>query len=311
MTDGTDPRPDSTTRTAEAAPQPAPRPSVIDRLSDGLQLAIGVLIGSRRRPPRRFKSLLNGTWLGHPLHPVITDVPIAAWVLTAIFDIFWLVAPTANAWAARAAEVTVVAGILGALGAVVTGSADWSDTYGHERTVGLLHGFLMTCVTALYAVSAWLRFTTVGGEQVIAAVLGFAGVLIVTYAAFLGGELVFTLGTGVNHTAWAAAGEDFEPVIPVGEIAENKAYRVTVAGTPVLLVRLNGTFAALAATCPHAGGPLDEGRIENGVVECPWHGSRFRLRDGRVLTGPATVNAPRYEVRVHDGLVELRRTGTH
>lgn len=316
MSDGPDVRPETTTEIANqpaaaAAPEPAPRPSALDRLSDGLQHAIGALVGSKRRPPRRLKSLLNGTWLGHPLHPVITDVPIAAWMLAAVFDIFWLVAPEANTWAARGAEVAVVAGVLAALGAVVTGSTDWSDTYGHERSVGLLHGALMTAVTLLYIASAWLRFTTGSGEQVVAAILGFVGVALVSYAAYLGGELVFTIGTGVNHTAFEAAGEDFEPVIAVGEVAENKAYRVTVAGVPVLLVRLNDTFSAIAATCPHAGGPLDEGALANGIVECPWHGSRFRLRDGRVLTGPATVNAPRYEVRVRDGQVELKRAGSH
>jgi nitrite reductase/ring-hydroxylating ferredoxin subunit len=46
---------------------------------------------------------------------------------------------------------------------------------------------------------------------------------------------------------------------------------------------------------------------QGDVVECPWHGSRFCLRDGRVLTGPATVNAPRYDVHVRNGQVEVRR----
>jgi len=53
---------------------PSPQP-FLERLSDGLQQLIQVVIGSHRKPPRRLRSLLNGTWLGHPLHPVITDVP--------------------------------------------------------------------------------------------------------------------------------------------------------------------------------------------------------------------------------------------
>jgi nitrite reductase/ring-hydroxylating ferredoxin subunit len=122
---------------------------------------------------------------------------------------------------------------------------------------------------------------------------------------------VFTLGTAVNHTAWEAAADDYVPVLPLAEAAEDRLYRVTVAGVPVVLLRAGERFFAISATCPHAGGPLDEGPLADGVVECPWHGSRFRLRDGRVLTGPATVDAPRYDVRVRDGQIELRRAGGH
>ncbi len=115
------------------APPPAPQPFT-ERLSDSLQHWIGVVVGSQRKPPRRLKSLLNGTWLGHPLHPVMTDVPITAWMLTAVFDVIWLIAHPA--WAAYGAFVTVIVGLLGALGAIVTGLTDWSDTYGPGTTGG-------------------------------------------------------------------------------------------------------------------------------------------------------------------------------
>src|SRR5205807_5643212 len=113
--------------------------------------------------------------------------------------------------------------------------------------------------------------------------------------------------TGVNHTAWEAGGEDYEAVLPVAEVKENTLHRVTVAGIPVILLRQKESFFAISATCPHAGGPLDEGTLSGDRVECPWHGSRFCIREGRVLTGPATVNAPRYEVRVRNGQVEVKR----
>lgn len=108
----------------------AAQASLPDRISDPLQTGIKAVIGSNRKPPRRFKTLLHGTWLGHPLHPAITDVPIGAWLLAVLFDIAWLVSPSVNAWAARGAELMVIAGIVAALGAAVTGMADWSDTYG-------------------------------------------------------------------------------------------------------------------------------------------------------------------------------------
>lgn len=277
----------------------------VERLSDWLQDAIKVVIGSNRKPPRRLKSLLNGTWFGHPLHPVITDVPIAAWLLTAVFDIIWLIAHTT--WAAYGGFVAVIVGLLGALGAIATGLTDWSDTYGGERHIGFNHLLFNAGATTLYLVSFILRGLSGPGDGIAAAILGFVGLACVIYAGYLGGEMVFTKGTGVNHTAWETAGEDYEAVLSVESVQEHKLYRVTASGVPVIVLRQGKQFYAISATCPHAGGPLDEGTLTGDVVECPWHGSRFRLRDGRVLTGPATVNAPRYDVRVRDGQVEVKR----
>ena len=287
---------------SEMSPSPQP---FLERLSDGLQQLIQVVIGSHRKPPRRLKSLLNGTWFGHPLHPVITDVPITAWMLTAIFDIIWLISHTS--WAALGAFVTVIVGLLGALGAIVTGLTDWSDTYGSERRVGLNHALFNASATILYIISFILRLLAGPGDGVAAAILGFVGLICVLYAGYLGGEMVFTKGTGVNHTAWEAGGEDYEAVLTADRVEENRLYRVNASGVPVVLLRQGKEFYAISATCPHAGGPLDEGTLTGNVVECPWHGSRFCMRDGRVLTGPATVNAPRYEVRVRNGQVEVKR----
>ena len=301
----------TTSTQADEAPTAAPRPPFVDRLSDALQNAIKVVIGSNRKPPRLFKTLLHGTWLRHPLHPAITDVPIGAWTGAAIFDILWLVSPQSFTFAPKAAFVAVIVGFVAALGAFATGSADWSDTYGAERTVGLYHGLMMTGAIVVYAISGVLRLQMGGGDSVAAAVLGFVGLADVLVAAYLGGDMVFHKGTGVNHTAWEAGSEDFEAVLPVADAAENKLYRVTAAGVPVLLVKLNDQYAAISATCTHAGGPLDEGELQGSVVQCPWHGSRFALKTGAPLTGPATMAAPRYDVRIRDGQIELKRRGGH
>ena len=289
---------------SEMSPSPQP---FLERLSDGLQDAIKVVIGSNRKPPRRFRSFLNGTWFGHPLHPVITDVPITAWMMTAVFDIIWLISRTT--WAAYGAFVAVIVGLLGALGAIATGLTDWSDTYGSERSIGFNHALFNASATILYLVSFILRLIAGPGDGLAAAILGFVGLASVLYAGYLGGEMVFTKGTGVNHTAWEAGGEDYETVLPASSVAENTLYRVTASGAPVVLLRQGKQLYAISATCPHAGGPLDEGTLTGDVVECPWHGSRFCMRDGRVLTGPATVNAPRYDVRVRNGQVEVKRIG--
>jgi nitrite reductase/ring-hydroxylating ferredoxin subunit/uncharacterized membrane protein len=292
----------------ETAPtSPAPPPSLTDRISDGLQNAVKAVIGSNRKPPRRFKTLLHGTWLGHPLHPAITDVPIGAWLLAVIFDIVWLVSPAANVWAARGAEVAVIVGILGAIGAAVTGLADWSDSYGAERTVGLYHAGLNSLALIVFIISAALRLGTSDGGSVAGVALDIVGLVSVLVAAYLGGDMVFDKGVAVNHTAWEAGGDDFEAALPVAELPEHALRRVMVAGVPVVLLKMGDKYSAIAATCSHAGGPLDEGALQGDVVECPWHGSRFRMRDGKPLTGPATFAQPRYDVRVRNGMIELRR----
>jgi nitrite reductase/ring-hydroxylating ferredoxin subunit/uncharacterized membrane protein len=302
--------PETPTPVSVPETSPAPQPFA-ERLSDGLQHIIQVVVGAHRKPPRRLKSLLNGTWLGHPLHPAITDVPITAWITTAVFDVLWLISPVTFAWAARGAEVTVLVGLLAALGAIVTGLTDWSDTYGAERRVGLNHALFNAIATILYLVSFVLRLLQAPGDSILAAIIGFVGLASVLYAAYLGGDMVFTKGTGVNHTAWEAGSDDYEAVLPLERVEENKLYRVTASGVPVVLVRRGLQLYAISATCPHAGGPLDEGTLDGDIVECPWHGSRFCMRDGRVLTGPATVHAPRYDVRVRNGQVEVRRVSNH
>jgi len=298
-----------------ASAPPPPEPS-LDRIAEGTQNVIKAIVGSNRKPPRLFKSLLNGAYLGHPLHPVLTDVPITAWIIAAIFDIIWLINPESASWAARGAQAAVLIGFLGALGSVATGLTDWSDTFGHERRVGFLHGLLNSTATLLYLISLLLRYNIFSGsidlslsaaESVPAAIVGFVGLAIILYAAYLGGDLVFANATGVNHTAFEPVVEEFERVAPLDEVPQKSIYKVVAAGVPVILIRMGTNIYALGATCTHDGGPLNEGELQGDAVQCPWHGSRFNVKTGRVLTGPATVAEPRYDVRVRDGYVEIKR----
>lgn len=286
------------------------RSRLVERFSDRAQHVIQRAIGANRKPPRRVKSFLHGTWLGHPLHPAITDVPIGAWLLTGVLDVIWLIAPHTAVWGARGAEAAVSVGVVAALGAAITGLADWSDTYGAERTVGLLHGALNLLAAVLYIVSAVLRFSSGTGESIPGAAVGFVGLIAVLVAAYLGGELVFGKGTNVNHTAWEAGSDTYEAVMPLADLPEKTLWRVRVADVPVVVLREGEQVYAIAATCTHAGGPLNEGELQGDVVQCPWHGSRFCLRDGKVLTGPATFAQPRYAVRVREGQLELRRVAS-
>lgn len=293
--------------TAVETDAPPTASALTDRISDVAQNLVKALIGTNRKPPRRFKSLLHGTWLGHPLHPALTAVPIGAWLMAVVFDVVWLISPAAQIWAARGAEIAVIVGVVGALGSAATGLADWSDSYGAERTLGLYHAGLNTLALVLFVISAALRLATSTGGSTVGVVLDVVGMLIVLVAAYLGGEMVFGKGTGVNHTAWESGSDGYEAALPVADMPASALRRVVVGGTPVALLKIGERYYAIAATCSHAGGPLDEGDLQGDVVQCPWHGSRFSMRDGKALTGPATFSQPRYDVRVRNGMIELRR----
>ena len=279
----------------------------VEKFNDGAQNVINMVLGAKGQGRHPLKSLLNGSWLGHPLHPVITDVAIGGAVFAALFDVAWLAFPVTRGWAPRAAEVALIAGVVGMLGAIITGLADWSDTFGKERTTGFVHGTLNTLALLVYIVSMVLRLQLSDGKSVTAAILGFVGVGLITVAAYFGGDMAFKFGTNVNHTAWEHGSDDFETIMPIANVPENQLVRVMVGGVPVLLIRQGEKLAAISATCTHAGGPLDEGTLAGDVVRCPWHGSRFHVNTGKIVDGPATVAAPRYDVQVRDGQVALKR----
>ncbi len=280
----------------------------LEGLSDGLQTFVGGTIKAGGPPLRWLKDLSHGVWLGHPMHPALTDIPVGAWLGTLVLDIIWLItrnsSPDAAKTIALASNILLIVGLVGAVLSVLTGLVDWNDTYGKERRVGVTHGLVNIVATLVYIGALVLRFSN---QQYGGFIVSTVGLVILLLGAYLGGELVFGKGTQVNHTAWQEGPEDFVEVAEESAVEEGKLHRVQAHGVPVLLVRLKGTIHAIASTCTHAGGPLDEGSLEGEVVVCPWHGSRFCIRNGEVRGGPATFPQPRFEVRVREGKVEVRR----
>jgi len=275
----------------------------LDPLADVLQKVTTAVY--RGRLGRSVKSLFNGTWLGHPLHPVLTDIPLGAWTLAIIFDLIYLFGQR-SPMARSAAEILIAVGVVAALGAAVTGYTDWGDTVDRERRIGLSHGLLNLIATLLYAVSLVLRLTTPG--QGAGITVSWIGYVLLISAAYLGGELVFNIGTGVNHHAWQQQPTDWTPAMRAGDLVEGKPQMADLNGTPVFLLKRGDVITAVSDTCSHAGGPLHEGTLEGQVVVCPWHASRFDLRTGAVRGGPATVPLVRYDARITEGRVEVRRS---
>src|ERR1700694_5620215 len=167
----------------------------LEPVADLLQKVVAGSYKILGKPGRTLKTFMHGTWLGHPLHPVLTDIPIGAWTIAVIFDLSYLI-ERSHGWVSGA-HLKIFIGLLGALGSAVAGYTDWSDTFGRERRVGIAHGLLNTVVIVVYLVSFILRVT--GGSRGFAILLAYAGYLLVVTAAFVGGGLVFSIGTGVNH----------------------------------------------------------------------------------------------------------------
>lgn len=278
------------------------RQTWLDKLAAPLQSWLLKLYGQPGEPNRKIKDALNGVWLGHALHPVLTDVPLGAWSSTLALDMAWLT--NEDEGVANSSDISLALGLLGAAGAAVTGLTDWSDLDGTDRRVGIMHGLLNSSVLLANIASLILRLT---GKRRAGVYLSSAGYAVSLFSAYLGGELVFAKGIGVNHVAWEGGSDDFEPVLAANDLVEGKLTRVDAAGIPAVLLKQGNSIYAIGATCTHLAGPLDEGTYQDGVITCPWHGSCFRMSDGAVMNGPATYAAPTFAVRVRKGQIELRR----
>jgi nitrite reductase/ring-hydroxylating ferredoxin subunit/uncharacterized membrane protein len=255
------------------------------------------------RPMRPIRSFLNGTWLGHPLHSALTDVPIGSLVVSLVLDLLGQ---------RVAADVALVATVLVMLAAAVSGAADYVDTDGTARVRATLHSTLMVVALAILVISLVLRAAG-PADRTIPVVLSFVGFVIVSAGAFVGGEVVYALGNMVSRHAFRGSGTKWIPLDTgdLGDLAalpESTPTKARAGINDLVLVRIGATVHVLHAVCAHAGGPLPQGRVVDGCIECPWHTSRFRLGDGRVAQGPAVYDQPVYELRTTEaGGHEVRR----
>ena len=248
------------------------------------------------------KNALHGVWLGHPLHSAITDVPVGSWTAAAVLDVL---ESTGRTEYAAGADAAIAVGLVGALGSALSGLADWSDTQGKPQRIGALHGLMNATATVLYGSSYALRKANKRGA---ARGLSFLGYAVVLGSAYLGGALSYSQRIGVNHAADPDEDlpKDFEKACDAADLTDNQLKRTTVKGVDIVLLKRGNQIFALGEKCSHLGGPLSEGQVEGDTVQCPWHGSRFCLKTGAVVDGPATNPQPALDVQVRDGVVFVR-----
>jgi len=275
----------------------------LDPVADAVQKAVGAFYDVLGPPGRAIKNVMHGTKvLGHPLHPALSDLPVGAWSVGVLAD--WLFIATGRV-PPVAGDLALAAGLAGAVLAALTGFTDYHETAGHERRTAVVHGLTMTGVVAIDVISLVMRLSATGLRPA-AIMLSTVAWLIVVFGAYVGGHLTFGIGTAVNHNAFFDGPMDFVKVGTRNDFPEGEMRRVEAGGLPVLILRREGLLHAMGAVCSHAGGPLQEGKVDGGVVTCPWHASRFRFEDGRVISGPATFDQPLLVVRERGGVVEVK-----
>jgi nitrite reductase/ring-hydroxylating ferredoxin subunit len=242
----------------------------------------------------RWLDFLHGRWLGHSLHAVLTDATIGLWSSSWILDTL------------RARKSAAVLNFLGSVSAVATaaaGTADWSQTNGRNRRLGLVHATANVTGLTLQLFSLFARLARRPARAYTLSTLGL-GVSLA--AAHIGGELVYSRGIMVNNDAFTKGPEDWTPTIAEAELQEAAPKRVEVAGRGVLLYRRGRRITAMEDSCAHAGCWLSMGKVENDVVTCICHGSQYSLVDGAVLHGPSTFPQQLLEARARSGQVEVR-----
>jgi len=247
------------------------------------------------------KDTLSGTPLGHALHPLLTDLPIGTWTSAALLDLV-------GGRAARpASRRLIAAGLLAAVPTAASGLNDWADTTPADdgvRRIGAVHAVANVTALGLHAASLAARRR---GRHRYGVALGFAGMGALTVGGHLGGHLSYAKAVGVDQTSFASGLADWTEVLDDAALPEGQPWGAEVDGQPVVLARVNGQIHALADHCAHRGGALHEGELAGECIECPLHGSRFRLADGAVERGPSAYPQPVYDVRVQSGRIALRQ----
>jgi nitrite reductase/ring-hydroxylating ferredoxin subunit/uncharacterized membrane protein len=250
--------------------------------------------------PKKVKEALSGTWLGHPVHPLLVGVPIGTWVGAVLLD--WLGGEDAE----TAADLLLGAGLAGALPTVATGYSDWADSEPASDTVrriGIVHSAFNATAAVLFSASLAARAAGARGRGKL---LALAGLSSVGVGGYLGGHLTYAEGVGVNVGTFEEYPQEWTQALADAALGEGEMRSVDLDGVAILIARRGGEVHALSNTCVHRGGSLADGELVGECVECPLHGSRFRLEDGSVEQGPAAYPQPALEARVRDGSIEVR-----
>ena len=250
---------------------------------------------------------------GHPIHPMLIPYPFA--FLTGGLGFGVAAAATGNKDLATVSRYLIPTGVAAGLVAAIPGIVDYLESVppnssGQERA--RKHGLLNTAALSLFTAGWWMsrrsRSTTVP------LLLQGLGAAAMSTAAWMGGVLVVRNQIGVDHR-YANAGkwqeERRDPAssralaFAAAPLDVDQMKLVHENGTRIAVARTEDGYAAFDDRCTHRGGPLSDGVLICGTVQCPCHGSQFYVHTGAVKCGPAEKQIMTDDIDTASG--EIRR----
>lgn len=241
---------------------------------------------------------------GHPLHPMLIVYPFA--FLTGAFGFNVAATATRRRDLADVSQRLIPAGIAAGLLAALPGLLDYQRSVPPDSSAKVRatkHALLNTTALGLFTVS-WLLGRS-GRRRRLPLLLQGAASAAMSAAGYMGGTLVYRNQIGVDHR-YANAGKWQEDEPGSSESAAlafsgtglgvDQMKLVRVEDERIVVARTGEGLAAFSDRCTHRGGPLSDGVLICGTVQCPWHGSQFDVNTGKVKCGPATEDIRVYPV---------------
>jgi nitrite reductase/ring-hydroxylating ferredoxin subunit/uncharacterized membrane protein len=251
---------------------------------------------------------------GHPIHPMLIPFPFAFLTGAFVFDVlgWWL----GNMELAYTGRHLTVGGIIAGLVAAIPGAIDYfgsvpPESSGKKRATQ--HAIANVTALTLFAISYQLRDD--GEASLGTMTLELAGLCVMSIAGWMGGTLVYRNQIGVDHR-YADAGKwqetsvekttDRVVIADAEDLKVNQMKLVRAGSKRMALTRTEDGFHAIDDRCTHKGGPLSDGVLICGTVQCPWHGSQFDVKTGDVKCGPAKKKIGTHKVEESNGQIRLR-----
>jgi nitrite reductase/ring-hydroxylating ferredoxin subunit/uncharacterized membrane protein len=245
---------------------------------------------------------------------MLVAFPIGLWIASWIFDILGSIRDSNYLWAAS--FYCAIVGIIGALLAAVPGAIDWLTVVPPSSSAkrrGAIHGSLNVLVLIAFLVIVFRRGGATNPAGGIELTISTIAIVVLGFSGWLGGTLAYRNQIGVDRR-YAGAGQLKErrldswdrPVCNQSELGDGQVMLAKIGNERVVVARCSDGMVAFSDHCTHKGGPLSDGALIGCTVQCPWHGSQFDVRSGRVVAGPAGAKITTYDVEIRAGEVYVK-----